>query len=334
MLASLLSGWAYLAFVEYAIGMEVFRWLCAYLVISRTSREPPIQKIIHTVRMVAVPLLVPALFLFWRVFLFDNERKAADISLQAGTVLSSPGTVLWWLVHFFQSVLNVSSFAWALPFNENFYFLRLKDILFAFGWMIVVIAISYLIHQLTHADDEHASARTWQWEAISMGLLGVGAGVVPIIIANRVVTFERFSHYALPASLAAVTFIVGLAYMLTDPRIRLATLSALVGLSVLTHHAVAAQARNEEALINDFWHQVAWRAPALRAGTVLVVNYAGLNYAEGSDIVWGPANFIYYSQPQSQVPVIVSIAAARMESDTPQKYFRESRVTSYLRYCE
>jgi len=318
MLVSLLSGWAYLAFVEYAIGMEVFRWLCAYLVISRTSKETPVQKIIHTVRMVAIPLLVPALFLIWRVFLFDNERKAADISLQTGAILGSPGTVLWWLVHFFQSVLNVSGFAWALPFNENFYFLRLKDILFAFSWMIVVIAISYLIHQLTHADDEPASARTWQREAISMGLLGVGAGVVPIIIANRVVTFERFSHYALPASLAAVTFIVGLVYMLTDPRIRLASLSALVGLSVLTHHAVAAQARNEEALINDFWHQVAWRAPALRAGTMLVVNYAGLNYRDGSDIVWGPANFIYYSQPQSQVPLIVPIAAARMEADTPK----------------
>jgi len=258
MLASLLSGWAYLAFVEYAIGMEVFRWLCAYLVISRTSKETLVQKIIHTARMAAIPLLIPVLFLIWRVFLFDNERKAADISLQTGAILSSPGTVLWWLVHFFQSVLNVSGFAWALPFNENFYFLRLKDILFAIGWMFVVIAISYALYQITHTDDEPTSARTWQREAISMGFLGVGAGVVPIIIANRVVTFDRFSHYALPASLAAVTFIVGLVYMLTDKRIRLATLSALIGLSVLTHHAVAAQARNEEVLISDFWHQCWW----------------------------------------------------------------------------
>ena len=164
-----------------------------------------------------------------------------------------------------------------------------------------------------------------------MGLLGVGAGVVPIIIANRVVTFERFSHYALPASLAAVTFIVGLVYMLADTRIRLATLSALIGLSVLTHHAVAAQVRNEETLINDFWHQVAWRAPALRAGTMLVVNYAGINYADGSDIVWGPANFIYYPQPQRQVPVTVPIAAARMEADTPRNILEGAQLdTTYI----
>ena len=318
MLGSLLSGWAYLAFVEYAIGMEVFRWLCVYLVISRASQETPVQKIIHTIRMVAIPLFIPILFLIWRVFLFDNERKAADISLQTGAILGSPVTLLWWLVHFFQSVLNVSGFAWALPFNENFYFLRLRDMVFAIGWMIVVIAISYLIHQLTHADDEHAPARNWQREAVSMGLLGVGAGVVPIIIANRVVTFDRFSHYALPASLAAVTFIVGLVFMLTGRRIRVAALSALIGLSVLTHHALATQTRNEETLINDFWHQVVWRAPALRTGTMLVVNYAGLNYGDGSDIVWGPANFIYYPEPQSRVPVTVPIAAARMEADTPR----------------
>src|SRR5688500_3749497 len=81
MLGSLLSGWAYLAFVEYAIGMEVFRWLCIYLVISRASQETPVQKIIHTIRMVAIPLFIPILFLIWRVFLFDNERNSEDISL-------------------------------------------------------------------------------------------------------------------------------------------------------------------------------------------------------------------------------------------------------------
>jgi hypothetical protein len=43
-----------------------------------------------------------------------------------------------------------------------------------------------------------------------------------------------------------------------------------------------------------------------------------LNYGDGSDIVWGPANFIYYPEPQSQVPVIVPIAAARIEADTPR----------------
>jgi hypothetical protein len=37
-------------------------------------------------------------------------------------------------------------------------------------------------------------------------------------------------------------------------------------------------------------------------------------YAESSDLVWGPANIIYYPQPRPEVPVRVPISAARMES--------------------
>ncbi|HET9905743.1 MAG TPA: hypothetical protein VFQ23_03860 [Anaerolineales bacterium] len=318
MLASLVSGWAYLAFVEYAIGMEVFRWLCVYLIVRQSAERTHRQTILQSVRMLLVPMLIPALFLIWRIFLFDNERRAADISLQTGAVFNSPVTLLWWIIHFIQSVLNVSGFAWALPFNGIFYSLRLKDLLFALGWMVIVTVLSYVTYRLTHADAEPAPSRTWQLEAISIGFLGVSAGVVPIIIANRAVTFDRFSHYALPASLAAVMLVVGLIYLMTDTRVRVVSLSILVGLSVLTHHAVAIQAKREEVLINNFWHQIAWRAPALRAGTVLVANYAGLNYADGADIVWGPANFIYHSETQSQVPIIVPISAARMEADTPK----------------
>jgi len=318
MLASLISGWAYLAFVEYAIGMEVFRWLCVYLLVSPSSDGTSRQKVIQTLRMLVIPMLIPAFFLIWRVFLFDNERRAADISLQTGAVFQSPNTLLWWLIRFLQSVLNVSGFAWVSPFNGMFYSLRLKDVLFAIGWMMLVWAISSMIYRLTHADDEPASSQTWQLEAISIGLLGISAGVIPIIIANRSVTFERFSHYALPASLAAVTLVTGLVYMLTDTRTRLAAIFALIGLSVLTHSATAARAQNEEALINNFWHQVAWRVPGLRTETVLVANYVGMDYADGSDIVWGPANFIYHPEVQRQVPIVVPISAVRMEADTPK----------------
>ena len=331
MAAALISGWAYLAFVEYAIGMEVFRWLCVYLVVSRSSASTRRQTLIQTMKILAIPILIPAFFLIWRVFLFDNERRAADISLQTGAVLQSPNTLLWWFIHFAQSVLNVTSFAWALPFNGVFSFLRLKDALFAIGCMMVVLAISYITYRLTHTDNEPASSQTWQLEAISLGFLGVCAGVLPIIISNRVVTFERFSHYALPASLAAVTLVVGLVYMMNERRIRLAILSVLIGLATVTHSATAARAKNEEALINQFWHQISWRVPGLRVGTTLVANYAGMDYADGSDIVWGPANFIYHPEAHRQLPFIVPISAIRMEADTPKNIlegaqFRQSHI--------
>src|SRR5688500_1232216 len=101
-LLALITGWSSLAFVEYAIGMEVFRWLCVYLLVSRGLQSR--QQIVTAVsRAASVTLLIPLGFLFWHQFIFENQRKAADLSLQMSALFVSPNTGLWWLTHFFQS---------------------------------------------------------------------------------------------------------------------------------------------------------------------------------------------------------------------------------------
>jgi hypothetical protein len=279
-------------------------------------------------RAASMTLLVPFGFLFWHQFIFENRRKAADLTLQLGTLGSAPGTVLWWFIHFLQSLLNVLIFVWVSPFNQNFFALRLREILFALGLMITVLAIAIVVNRsIDEIKDEHTSSQTWHLEAIFIGLLGAAAGVVPIIIANRAVTFERFSHYALPASLAAVAFVVGITYLIVEPRIRMVATASLVGISVLTHSALAFHARAEEKLIQEFWYQTSWRIPDLKAGTVLIVNYAGIDYQEGNDMVWGPANIIYYPEAQKQIPVAISVAAARMEPDTPRNILEGAQIS-------
>jgi hypothetical protein len=62
----------------------------------------------------------------------------------------------------------------------------------------------------------------------------------------------------------------------------------------MTHASAAAGILNEEQVIANFWHQVAWRAPDLREGTTLFASYPTVNYGEDYDAVHGPANFIYY----------------------------------------
>jgi hypothetical protein len=45
--------------------------------------------------------LIPLGFLFWRFFLFQNERAATDVGLQLSYLVSSPLlTGMWWLVGF------------------------------------------------------------------------------------------------------------------------------------------------------------------------------------------------------------------------------------------
>ena len=75
--------------------------------------------------------------------------------------------------------------------------------------------------------------------AIVMGLIGTVGGVLPVVLANRVATFERYSHYTLPASLAGILFVGGWLFLIPQKTLRLVAISNLVGIAALTHHALA-----------------------------------------------------------------------------------------------
>ena len=320
-IAALLSGWAYLALVEYAIGMEAFRLICVYLYVRRKDTQSNLIKSgLQTLRTTAPHLLVPVVFLIWYQFLFDNWRKAQDAGTQLSALFSSPTTMLWRAVEVARSWLNVSLFAWVVPFYQNFYGNRLKDIVIglvfaAFVVLLVYLADRYMKNMPIEADEEAATS-SWQTELLWLGLLGTLGGVLPVVLANRVVTFERISQYTLPASLTGVIFLGGLIYSISAKNLRVIVLSGVIGLAVLSHHGLAAQAVTEEQTISNFWKQVIWRAPDIRSGTTLVVTYPGIDYFEGNDVVWGPANFIYYPDPQERMPVDIPLPASRLEQDS------------------
>ena len=128
-------------------------------------------------------------------------------------------------------------------------------------------------------------------------------GVVPVIAANRQITLPSFSHYSLPASLGVVLVAAGLVSLLSNRAVQTAAFGALIFLSALTHQGLGAAALREERTIAGFWQQMAWRAPSIAAGTTLLVQYPGVDYGTDSDVVWGPANFIYYPEAQAELPV-------------------------------
>jgi hypothetical protein len=322
-MAALLSGWAYLALVEYAIGMEAFRLICVYLYVrQKHDGSKFIPTAFKTMQTSAFHLLIPGAFLFWYTFLFDNWRKAQDAGTQFSILFSSPITLIWRLVDIFRGVLNVSITAWVVPFYNNFFGNRLRDILLGLLCAALSVVAIYLMDWLSRKDkpDEQGQSDavpdSLQKELLWVGLLGTLGGILPVILANRVITFERISQYTLPASLTGAVVVGGLLYSVFSRNFRLAAFSALVGMAVLSHQGLAAQTVVEEKTIADFWWQVSWRAPDIKSGTTLAVIYPDLNYLEGNDVVWGPANFIYYPDEQTKMPVTVPVAASRMETDS------------------
>ena len=301
--ASIITGLGYILLVDYAIGMELFRLLCVYLFIRHRQQGLSFRQWgLAALRAWLPAVLIPGIYLFWRLFIFHNQRPATDIGLQLGVIVQSPLRGGWaWFQNLFRSIINQAVLAWWSPNFQNFFEQGNRDIFLGllFAFMAVALTAGFLLWKRS-TDDEKGGKLN---DAVWVGLVCVVAGLLPVIVANRVVLFGAYSHYALPASLAAAVLVGGVLYSISSRYIRAGLVVLLVLLAVMNHASASASVLNEEAVISNFWHQVAWRAPGLRAGTTLVVSYPTVNYGEDYDAVNGPANFIYYSEPSPSLPV-------------------------------
>jgi len=298
---AILTGWAYIWLVDYAIGMEAFRFLCVLMLVRRSNPTFTIRAALaRATRVGLVNLLIPFCFLLWRMFFFGNERKATDIGTQLGVLLANPvETSMRWLVQLLQSVLSVGFLAWVVPFSQSFFELRLRDILLALVLAAIVVSVlvmadRYLVWPANPSHGESWSVGAFPREALWLGLLGIAFGVLPVVLANRSVTFS-LSHYALPASLAGAVLVAGLVSYVEAPAVQLALFGGLIAVAVLTHYAVQANALSEEKTIQEFWWQVSWRAPSIRAGTTMVINYPSAGVGDDGFGVMEAPNLIYYS---------------------------------------
>jgi hypothetical protein len=300
---SIITGLGYILLIDYAIGMELFRLLCIYIFLSHGLQGLPFRKKgMATIRAWLPAALIPGLYLFWRLFIFHNQRGATDIGLQLSVMVQDPLRGGWsWFQNLFRSIINQAVLAWWGPNFQNFFGQDNRDILL--GLILAFAAATLTIVFLLWNRKANEKKTEELNDALWVGAVCVVAGLLPVIIANRFVLFGAYSHYALPASLAAAVLLGGVIYSINSRNVRVALIAVLVLLAVMNHTSTSAEVLNEEQVISNFWHQVAWRAPNIRAGTTLEVSYPTVNYGEDYDAVHGPANFIYYPDPDGTLPV-------------------------------
>ena len=322
-ISAILLGWVYLALVEYAIGMELFRFLCVYTFLKYRTENTSSRKVLWpALRYSAFFFIIPIGFLLWYTFLFENWRKTQDAGVQLSRLFGSVADIAWSFVKLLESSFNILFLAWVVPFHNYYLSGRLSQIfaaiIFTAATITAVSFASFLFVDVSEMENEHSNSRQlkWQADAIVMGLLGTIGGVLPVVLAGRVAIFERYSHYTLPASLAGILFIGGWLFLISPKIMRLIAISGLIAIAALTHHGLATQALNEQKIIRDFWWQVVWRAPSIDTNSLLVVVYPNVDYGDGDEVAWGPANFIYYPQHQEKIPARVALAAIRMEPES------------------
>jgi len=308
---AILTGWLYVALVEYATGMELFRLALIFVLVGQQNPTSAFwTKARETLRVWWINVIIPAGFLFWRLFIFNNERKATDLGEQVGNLFGDPLHVgADWLLNFVRSALNVTVAAWVAPFQQNFYSNTLKEMVIAVVAAAGVLILFWVANQAAAADESPMHSSNWRREMTLLGLVGLGAGILPVVVVNRYIVFDAYSHYSLPASLGGVLLVTVFASWINSERARTVFLSLLLALTALSQVGLGSKALAEEQKINEFWWQFSWRVPALKAGTMLAVNYPQIEYTEDYETVSGPANLIYFPTPTNASPVVYPVTA-------------------------
>lgn len=292
--AAVLLGWFYLGLVEYFLGFEYLR-LAGFVLLSFRD-DGSWKGMLAGVKRWLPNILIPLVFLTWRVFFFQSERDATDIGLQMSTLLGSPFvTIFWWGVHLITDSLDVLLFAWSVPFYSSFSSLQLRDVVFS--GVVAAVIIFGVYKWISHRDTSEARDESlfWQKEMLFLGMTMVVAGLIPIILVNRSVDFSSFSRYALASATGGCLAIAAFLSLLPLDGIRYAIISLLIVVSVFTHHANALNAVRETQAIRSFWWQVSWRIPQLERRSTLIASTPTFSIEEDY-FIWGPANMIYYPE--------------------------------------
>lgn len=308
---SVLLGWSYLALVEYAIGLEIFRITVIAVILLRGSTKPLAEKIKALVQQAWVFFIIPVGFLFWRVFLFQNERKATDLVAQTGQIITSPLAALWAGVRLLQDTLNVTFLAWGVPLYDLGFQTRLRE---AIAGMILALVILAVIKWLyaSHLFETTERDEGWQKEAFWLGLIVVVTALLPVVLVNRHFTFEEYSRYGLPAATGGIFIIVSILFSLKEKGFRAFLAYTLIFIATVTHYANAAIAVRSTESLREFWWQVSWRAPQIEEGTTLVAHYAESSLPEDY-VLWGPANFIFYPERKKETPIQLPLSAVILD---------------------
>ncbi|MEB2334717.1 MAG: hypothetical protein OZ914_10465 [Anaerolineaceae bacterium] len=323
---SILLGLFYLSQIEWYIGFEAIRWTCIFLLAWR-ERGPARQKIIRAFQQGFPALLVPALFVAWRIFFFENERGATDVGMQLGDVFLYPlQTLFRWGFSQAQNMFETLVAAWVMPLQQiglvrdNTH--RLIGL--ATGIVLIFLSLGALRRMESQDDAARADSSNWKGEMVWLGVVALAFGLAPVTLANREVWFPSFSRYTLAASLGAAILIAAWISGVSKPLARRGILAMFILASVFTHYGNGSQYATRTQRTRDFWWQVAWRAPQFQKNTTLIANIASVS-TEEDYFVWGPANLIYYPESQNDKAVQPALFAAVLNRDAVNKVVTRER---------
>ena len=297
-LLSLVLTANYLWIYEYMIGFEGTRLLLlGYVLFQDGLRE--FRMLAREIMKRLWPYwLITLGFLYWRVFMFEGERNATDVSGLAGSYLSNFRFMSVRLIlETLKDFLDTSVFAWFVEPYHQISLAAYSNLMFALIVAAIVASLVWLYAYLfrtrrnmeAHKQDTPRLMRDFLW----MGALVIFFAISPVIASGRQMDlYDPYKSYGLHPIPGVMLFIIGIVLML-QPVFRRWALVALVLISVSTQVLNADYWERYWEVQREMVWQLTWRAPDIQDDTLVMASLSGGFNPQQDYEVWGPINLIY-----------------------------------------
>ncbi len=280
-------------------------------------------------------LVIDLLFLVWRIA-YPTPR--AKITLFSDLKASPLSTILNLGQTALQDIYKSSAQAWQQTLDFSWLSGYPSTVLVQYaaivGGVFIALAVFLLLLKSaqTSSPQSNTARRRWGWQAVGLGLFALLLAGVPIWPTDlRIELFFPWDRFTLPMMLGASLLLVGL-FELIGWRLWLSILlvSAAAGLGAGLHFQNALEFRKDWLMQREFFWQLAWRAPSIKPGTVLLTSELPFPYDWDNSLI-APLNWTYAPQLQGrELPYLIYNAESRLSSGLPDLQ-KDTQITEELR---
>ncbi len=241
-----------------------------------------------------LPFLLVWLGVFeWRFFIFEFQTNNYELGLLEQFSISPLLTIGTLFLTILKDIFRVTLSAWALPFSfpDPATFGLRSSLLYAgviAATFVLTIAAVFL------QPEEQPSHRKKNLSMLLAGLFGLAIAGWPFWLTSLPIGLHfAVSRFTLPFILGVSLFLVGLVYMFPlNSKVKNAILGILVVLACGYQLQMTTNYRRDWTIQKNLFWQLAWRAPGITAGTVIVANDTPIQYASDNSLV-APLNWMY-----------------------------------------
>lgn len=314
--------------MEYFVGLELLRAVFIYVTLQGPGR---LRAALRAWWPYAALLGV---YLFWRIFIFGfilykPELMSETAAAPAQTLLTLPLTIA-------QDVSTAALGVWLMSFRlpDVDAFGRASTLVYAIltlgGSALATLYLSRLAtgHSQPEPSLGRARANGWMWLGLFAMLVSGGVFWVARLDIRPEFPNDRF---LLPFALGSAFFIVGLAERFARPAwLRVAVIGLLVGFGIGQQFQYGNFYRREWERQQSFFWQMAWRAPELKPGTLLV-SYESPFKTYTDNSLTAPFNWVYAPENTTQhMDVMYYFLTVRLDMGRPLLQPDQPIVQNYL----